>query len=259
MRSALNKKVKGRKDSLPFLFAKHQTSAKIRLRGIHQMSLIQKAVRFLSIALLFSTIACQTNWESAAQIRKTVLPAIADNPKLIDVDSDEIKKMLAGAVEQTTLTKSYDPAYTVLPYPNGDVPIEKGVCTDVVIRAFRKAGVDLQKEIHEDMTPNFSVYPKIWGLKSPDSNIDHRRVPNLQTFFTRRGKSLAITNNAEDYKPGDVVAWDLNGKGLTHIGLVSSSYNAATKRFLIIHNIGGGAQSEDVVFDWKIIGHYRYF
>ncbi|MBA4185018.1 MAG: DUF1287 domain-containing protein, partial [Acidobacteria bacterium] len=101
--------------------------------------------------------------------------------------------------------------------------------------------------------------PNKWGLKSSDSNIDHRRVPNLQTFFTRRGKSLAITNRGEDYKPGDVVAWDLDGKGLTHIGLVSNIYNETTKRYLIIHNIGGGTQAEDKVFDWKIIGHYRYF
>ncbi len=223
------------------------------------MSAFQKTVRFFSIALLFTSIACQTNWQSAAQIKKAVFPATADNPKLIDVSSDEIKKMLESAVEQTTVTKNYDPAYTVLPYPNGDVPIEKGVCTDVVVRAFRKAGVDLQKEVHEDMKSNFSGYPKKWGLKSPDTNIDHRRVPNLQTFFTRRGKSLAITDNAADYKPGDVVAWDLNGKGLTHIGLVSNQYNQTTKRFSIIHNIGGGAMLEDVVFDWKIIGHYRYF
>lgn len=167
--------------------------------------------------------------------------------------------MLESAVEQTALTKNYDPAYTVLPYPNGDVPIEKGVCTDVVIRAFRKAGVDLQKEVHEDMQPNFAAYPKKWGLKSPDTNIDHRRVPNLQTFFTRHGKSLPITDKANDYQPGDIVAWDLNGKGMTHIGLVSNEYNETTKRFSIIHNIGGGATMEDVVFDWKIIGHYRYF
>lgn len=121
--------------------------------------------------------------------------------------------MLESAIEQTNLTKIYDPNYVVLSYPNGDVPIEKGVCTDVVIRAFRKAGVDLQKEVHEDMAANFSVYPKKWSLKSPDANIDHRRVPNLQTFFTRKGKSLPVTENGADYKIGDVVAWDLDGSG----------------------------------------------
>lgn len=222
--------------------------------------MFQKNLRFLLIGFLLLSIACQTNLESTAQVKETLFPIIADDKtKVVDVTSAEIKKLLESAVEQTNITKTYDPAYTVIPYPNGDVPLEKGVCTDVVIRAFRKAGVDLQKEVHEDMKPNFAVYPKKWGLKSPDTNIDHRRVPNLQTFFTRRGKSLPITNNADDYKPGDVVAWDLNGNGLTHIGLVSNTYNEKTKRYLIIHNIGGGAKSEDVVFDWKIIGHYRYF
>jgi len=223
------------------------------------MSLFQKTVRFFSISLIFSSIACQTNWQSTAQLKETVFPTAAKQTKVVEINSDEIKKLLESAVEQTNLTKTYDPAYTVLPYPNGDVPMEKGVCTDVVIRAFRRAGVDLQKEVHEDMKPNFAVYPKKWNLKSPDTNIDHRRVPNLQTFFTRRGKSLPITNNADDYKPGDVVAWDLDGKGMTHIGLVSNQFNETTKRFSIIHNIGSGTQSEDVVFDWKIIGHYRYF
>lgn len=223
------------------------------------MSSFQKIVRFLPIVFLFSIISCQTNWQSIAQTKDTVFPATVEKPKLADINSDKIRKMLASAVEQTNLTKNYDPTYVVIPYPNGDVPIEKGVCTDVVIRAFRKAGVDLQKEVHEDMQPNFAVYPQKWNLKSPDTNIDHRRVPNLQTFFTRQGKSLPTTKNSEDYKPGDVIAWDLDGKGMTHIGIVSNAYNETSKRYLIIHNIGGGAQSEDVIFNWKIIGHYRYF
>jgi uncharacterized protein YijF (DUF1287 family) len=157
------------------------------------------------------------------------------------------------------LTKSYDPAYVVISYPNGDVPIEKGVCTDVVIRAFRNAGVDLQKAVHDDMAKNFSVYPKKWGLKSPDTNIDHRRVPNLQTFFARKGKSLLVTDKAEDYRPGDVVSWDLDGKGVTHIGIVSNIWNESTETYSIIHNIGGGTQKEDCLFNWKVTGHYRYF
>ena len=209
--------------------------------------------------ILLSTVACQNDFQSIAQTKREIFQTDSINLKTVDIASDEIKKMLESAVEQTTLTKNYDPAYVVIPYPNGDVPVEKGVCTDVVIRAFRKAGVDLQKEVHEDMQPNFAAYPQKWSLKSPDSNIDHRRVPNLQTFFTRRGKSLPITQKSEDYKPGDVVAWDLDGKGMTHIGIVSNAYNETTNRYLIIHNIGGGAKSEDVVFDWKIIGHYRYF
>jgi uncharacterized protein YijF (DUF1287 family) len=109
------------------------------------------------------------------------------------------------------------------------------------------------------MQGNFAVYPKKWGLRGPDANIDHRRVPNLQTFFSRRGKSLPVTDKAENYKPGDVVSWDLDGKGMTHIGVVSNLWNESTGRYLIIHNIGSGAKAEDCVFNWKITGHYRYF
>jgi uncharacterized protein len=208
--------------------------------------------------LLF--VGCQADVRTQAQqTEPSLFSTTSAKPKLNDIENPSIKKMLESAVEQTTLTKSYDPSYTVLKYPNGDVPIEKGVCTDVVIRSMRNAGVDLQKEVHEDMAANFSVYPKKWGLKKADANIDHRRVPNLQTYFTRQGKSLPITDKSEDYKAGDIVAWDLDGKGLTHIGLVSNIYNETTKRFLIIHNIGGGAVAEDRVFEWKIIGHYRFF
>lgn len=212
-----------------------------------------------SLVLVLFFVSCQTNFQSAARTSESVFTDVAEKPALAFEDSDEIKKMLESANEQTRQTKTYDPAYVVIPYPMGDVPMETGVCTDVVIRAFRRAGVDLQKEVHEDMRLNFAVYPKKWGLAKPDTNIDHRRVPNLQTFFTRRGKSLVITNKAENYQPGDVVAWDLDGKGTTHIGLISNLYNNSTKRYLIIHNIGGGAVAEDKIFDWKITGHYRYF
>lgn len=223
------------------------------------MSMAQKIIRSVSMLFLLAFVSCQTNFQSTAQTRERVSPATVEKPQFAEVESAAIKKVLESAVEQTTVTKSYDPAYTVLPYPMGDVPMEKGVCTDVVIRAFRNAGVDLQREVHEDMRGSFAVYPKKWKLTKPDSNIDHRRVPNLQTFFTRHRKSLPITDKAENFKPGDVVAWDLNGKGLTHIGLVSNFYNEQTKRYSIIHNIGGGTQTEDRLFEWKIIGHYRYF
>jgi len=223
------------------------------------MTFLKKSIRLFPLFLLFSFTACQTSFQSTAQTRETTFAKNAEKPKLAAITSDEIKKLLESAIEQTTVTKNYDPAYVVLAYPMGDVSSQKGVCTDVVIRAFRKAGVDLQKTVHEDMKGNFSVYPQKWNLKKPDANIDHRRVPNLQTFFTRRGKSLAITSKAENYQPGDVVAWDLDGKGMTHIGLVSNLYNDSTKRYLIIHNIGDRAQAEDRLFDWKIIGHYRYF
>ena len=182
-----------------------------------------------------------------------------ERPFLREISSVEIRKLLESANRQLEITRTYDPAYVKIPYPNGDVPEEKGVCTDVVIRAFRSAGVDLQKEVHEDMQGNFALYPQKWNLPQPDTNIDHRRVPNLQTFFTRRGKALPITTLTEDYQPGDVVAWDLDGKGMTHIGIVSNVYNQESKRYSIIHNIGGGVAREDRLFDWKIIGHYRYF
>ena len=223
------------------------------------MSLLQKIIYAVLTSFLFLTVSCQANLQSIAQPKDAFFSASDEKSKLADIASAEIKRMLESAVEQTNVTVNYDPNYVVIAYPNGDVPMETGVCSDVVIRAFRKAGVDLQKEVHEDMAQNFAAYPQKWKLTKPDANIDHRRVPNLQTFFTRKGKSLPITQIGADYKPGDVVAWDLDGKGMTHIGLVSNLYNEKTKRYSIIHNIGGGTQSEDVIFNWKIIGHYRYF
>ena len=219
-----------------------------------------KVILYLG-SLLFTTFlfACQPNAATQAELNQPNNYAEAPVNNAPEITSEEIKKMLASATEQIETTRSYDPAYIVLPYPNGDVPIETGVCSDVVIRAFRRAGVDLQKEIHEDMVSNFAVYPKKWGLSAADSNIDHRRVPNLQTFFTRKGKSLSITEKGTDYKPGDVVTWHLDNRGTTHIGLVSNIWNKSTKRYSIIHNIGGGTNAEDVLFDWKIVGHYRYF
>jgi uncharacterized protein YijF (DUF1287 family) len=151
----------------------------------------------------------------------------------------------------------YDPAYTTISYPNGDVAPDKGVCSDVVIRAYRKLGIDLQREVHEDMKANFDKYPKNWGLTRTDKNIDHRRVPNLMTFFTRHGTVKNITDNPTDYLPGDIVCWNLGGK-ITHIGIVSGKKSFDDRRHLIIHNIGRGQVLEDCLFDFKIIGHYRY-
>ena len=210
-------------------------------------------------ALVFF-IACQGDFPASAQKKQpSVFTSADEKPKPAEIASPVIRKMLENAHRQTEITKSYDPDYVVLKYPNGDIEPEKGVCTDVVIRSFRAAGVDLQREVHEDMRANFAIYPTKWGLKSPDTNIDHRRVPNLQKFFTRKGKALPIMDKAENYKPGDVVSWDLNNKGLTHIGVVSNVWNANTKRYSIIHNIGAGAEIEDVLFNWKVTGHFRYF
>jgi uncharacterized protein YijF (DUF1287 family) len=143
-------------------------------------------------------------------------------------------------------------------YPGGDVPLERGACTDVVVRAFRNGGVDLQREVHEDMARNFGDYPTKWGLSRPDSNIDHRRVPNLRTFFERKNKALPVTEKRADYLPGDVVTWDL-GNRVDHIGIVSNYWSESTGRYMVIHNIGRGAQIEDKLFAWTVTGHYRYF
>ncbi|HEV2708454.1 MAG TPA: DUF1287 domain-containing protein [Pyrinomonadaceae bacterium] len=170
-----------------------------------------------------------------------------------------LDKLVEAAIERTTQKVRYDPAYVVIPYPGGDVPAETGVCSDEVIRSYRKLGVDLQKEVHEDMARNFRLYPKKWGLMRPDTNIDHRRVPNLMLFFERQGASLPVTSRARDYRPGDIVTWDLGG-GLTHIGIVVNvASESDAERFKIVHNIGAGPQMEDVLFNWKITGHYRYF
>jgi len=159
-----------------------------------------------------------------------------------------------------TLTEQqvvYDPAYVQLDYPNGDVPANKGVCTDVIIRAYRKMGIDLQKEVHEDMRANFNLYPNNWGLTTPDKNIDHRRVPNLMVYFSRFGETKSKSDYVMDYTPGDIVCWDL-GSGITHIGIVSNIKSENQKRYLIIHNIGGGQVLADCLFDFEIIGHYKY-
>ena len=166
-------------------------------------------------------------------------------------------KLSSAALELTKDHVVYDPSYFSIDYPNGDVPSGKGVCTDVVIRAYRKVGIDLQQKVHEDMKANFSKYPQKWKLTKPDKNIDHRRVPNLMTFFSRFGEDLTITQNAADYKPGDIVCWNLGG-AITHIGVVVNKKSSDGRRFLIVHNIGGGQVMEDVLFSYKIIGHYRY-
>ncbi|WP_294819614.1 DUF1287 domain-containing protein [uncultured Flavobacterium sp.] len=167
-------------------------------------------------------------------------------------------KLSDAALALTKDKVRYDGTYHKIPYPNGDVPKGIGVCTDVVIRAYRKLGTDLQKEVHVDMKANFSKYPKSWGLKSTDTNIDHRRVPNLQMFFTRKGTSLPVTHKAADYKPGDIVTWMLSGN-LPHIGIVVNKRSYKNDGgYMIVHNIGSGQVLEDCLFDHKVTGHYRY-
>lgn len=188
-------------------------------------------------------------------------PAKPQNPTvkpLPDNSPPELKQMLDGAIAQVGVTTDYDPAYVALEYPGGDVPEKTGVCSDVVVRALRKAGTDLQKEVYEDMKAARSEYPKKWGANSPDRNIDHRRVLNLMTYFKRKGKSLPVSYNAADYQPGDIVAWELTS-GIDHIGIVTNMLSEAGDRYLIVHNIGAGTRVEDVLLSWTIKGHYRLF
>jgi uncharacterized protein YijF (DUF1287 family) len=166
--------------------------------------------------------------------------------------SQQAMSLAVAAKKQVGVTVNYDPSYVTLRYPLGDVPVDRGVCSDVVVRAFRTIGVDLQAEVHKDMLRNFGAYPRKWNLSAPDANIDHRRVPNLMRFFARRGKTAS-----GDYEPGDVVAWQLPG-GLYHVGVVSNDKIAGTNRYSVVHNIGRGAQNEDVLLTWPILGHYRW-
>ncbi len=171
--------------------------------------------------------------------------------------TDFFNKLSEAAILLTKQEVNYDPSYFTIKYPNGDVPINKGVCTDVIIRAYRKLGIDLQQSVHEDMKNHFEKYPKTWGLKKTDTNIDHRRVPNLMVFFTRHGKEKPTTNNAKNYLPGDIVCWNLGG-AITHIGLVVNKKSTDGKRYLVVHNIGAGQVLADCLFEFKIIGHYTY-
>ncbi len=172
--------------------------------------------------------------------------------------ADTVANFVAAARAQIGVTLIYDPSYQRIAYPMGDVPLERGVCSDVVIRALRAAGLDLQQELHHDMKRHFAAYPRTWGLSAPDPNIDHRRVPNLATWFTRRGHALPVTQDPAGYRPGDIVAWVL-GNGRPHIGIVSDGRSGDGTRLLIIHNIGWGAREEDVLFEYRVTGHFRLF
>ena len=167
--------------------------------------------------------------------------------------------IVSALLERTTHDVTYDGAYRSIGYPGGDVPKNIGVCTDVIIRSYRKLGIDLQKLVHEDMQNNFTLYPskRIWGLNKPDKNIDHRRVPNLQAYFERHANVLSKSNKVSDYKTGDIVTWMLPGN-LPHIGMVINESSQDTGNPLIVHNIGSGPQKSDMLFDYKITGHYRF-
>ncbi|CRL60905.1 DUF1287 domain-containing protein [Proteus penneri] len=174
------------------------------------------------------------------------------------ITAEQNKKLVEYA---TDLPRAviYDSGYRKIDYPNGDVPAYKGVCSDVIIRSYRGIDIDLQKLLHEDIKAHFSAYPskRMWGLNKPDTNIDHRRVPNLEVFFTRKGKVKQITKNAEDYVPGDIISWRLDN-GRPHIGIVVNKKSWDNQRYLVMHNIGFGQVAEDVLFSWKITGHFTY-
>ncbi len=167
--------------------------------------------------------------------------------------------LAAAAQERTRHSVRYDGSYVKISYPNGDVPADTGVCTDVVIRSYRALGVDLQRLVHEDMERAFDAYPsrRIWGLRAADSTIDHRRVPNLQTFFRRNGRELAVSEVPSDYAAGDLVTWMLPGN-LPHIGIVTDRMDEVSGRPLVVHNIGAGPMLEDMLFRYPVTGHYRY-
>lgn len=178
-------------------------------------------------------------------------------PNASHADPDFGQKLSKAALERTIHSVRYDGSYKAISYPNGDVPGDTGVCTDVVIRSYRVLGIDLQKRVHEEMKAHFSAFPNQWGLKRTDANIDHRRVPNLQVFFSRKGKSLKVTHSPKDYQSGDIVTWLLDNN-LPHIGIVVDQRSADGKRPLIVHNIGTGPKLEDRLFAFQITGHYRY-
>ncbi len=213
---------------------------------------------FRCLILLPLTIAPAGIGQSAAPApAATPTAPAAANPVSDDETKSRTAAVVTGAKKQIGVTKSYDPEYTVIPYPGGDVPLEKGVCTDVVVRAFRAAGIDFQQLMHEDMKIAFVRYPTLWALKAPDPNIDHRRVPNFMVFFHRQNKRRPTTKDPTHYPPGDVVAWKLPS-GQLHIGVVSDEKSPQGVP-LVIHNIGNGTQQEDVLFAWEMIGHYRWW
>lgn len=189
----------------------------------------------------------------------------AEYPARIATDQPVTKERAAflaalgrAAAQRAATPTAYDPSYAVLAYPGGDVAADRGVCTDLVVRAFRDVGIDLQEDVHIDMTDAFAAYPRLWAAAVPDANIDHRRVPNLMVLFARHGQVLPISNRASDYLPGDIVTWHL-GAGMTHIGIVTQRLSFDNSRPLVAHHVGGDPAVDDALFGWPIVGHFRYF
>lgn len=210
--------------------------------------------------LVFSVVISSCTLKSKEDFNATLFSSAETTIKK-DTIADDVsafrKKLSEKARSIIDASVRYTPDYVAIDYPNGDVPAKTGVCTDVVIRSYRKLGIDLQKEVHEDMRAHFSSYPKNWGATKTDTNIDHRRVPNLEIFFSRKGKKLPITQNPDDYKTGAIVTWMINDK-LPHIGIVTNQLSKDGKRRLIVHNVGGGQVLEDCLFKYTIVGHFVY-
>ena len=204
--------------------------------------------RITAVIILVSAVAVSACSRSSA-------PPIATPTQSQTAMAPTSPAWVASARAQIGVTVHYDPTYVRLAYPGGDLPADRGVCTDVVIRAFRNQSLDLQRLVHEDMQASFVQYPPLWGLRGPDPNIDHRRVPNLQRWFERRGWQLDVSNDAAAYRAGDLVTWDLGGN-VPHIGIVSERRTMLGTP-LIIHNIGHGTREENILFDYRITGHYR--
>ncbi|WP_337967415.1 DUF1287 domain-containing protein [uncultured Flavobacterium sp.] len=202
-----------------------------------------------TLIILFLLFSCNQKEKSNAYAKNEV--------QQTNTFADKLSNAALSIIDPSV---DYDPAYFSIEYPNGDVPANKGVCTDVVIRSYRKLGIDLQKEVHEDMIAHFAEYPNLekWGMTKTDTNIDHRRVPNLEIFFERNGEKLVITEDPKDYKTGEIVTWLINNK-LPHIGIVTNKKSKDGKRNLIVHNVGNGQVLQDCLFDYKIVGHYRYW
>ncbi len=219
----------------------------IKFKKINSKQKKMKSIVLFLIAISF--LSCNQNQKSNIQIANTVVV-----PKSFE------EKLAGAAIAIVDPTIHYDPSYFSITYPNGDIPKNKGVCTDVIIRAYRKLGIDLQKKVHEDMKVNFLKYPNLkkWGMTKTDTNIDHRRVPNLEVFFERKGIKLALSEEAKNYKPGEIVTWIINEK-LPHIGIITNKKSYDGKRNLIVHNVGGGQVLEDCLFSYKIVGHFKYY
>lgn len=214
----------------------------------------------VSLLFLISIIGISCDFKQKEEVQNLIAKT-SDSFNKIDTVSDSVsdfrKQLSKNALSIIDPNVKYISDYVSISYPNGDVPANTGVCTDVIIRTYRKLNIDLQKEVHEDMKTNFSIYPKNWGATSTDTNIDHRRVPNLETFFKRKGKELPISQNPDDYKTGALVTWMINDK-MPHIGIVTNKLSKDGKRRLIVHNVGNGQVLEDCLFKYPITGHFVY-